>query len=238
MIPKRIHYCWFGRKPLPELAQRCIASWHKYLPDYEIKEWNEDNFDLNSNTYVKEAYNAKKYAFVTDYVRLYALYHEGGIYMDTDVEVLKPLDKFLCHTAFSGFEDEKNVPTGIMASIAGGSWAKENLLYYNNRHFIINGNFDLTTNVQIITNYMISKGLRQDNSFQDFQDLITIYPKDYFCPKSYHNGKIYLTEYTYTIHHFAGSWLSNKKKIYMLVERYMGQNFAKICYNLFKRVFK
>ena len=106
MIPKIIHYCWFGGKPKPELAEKCIESWKKFCPDYEIVEWNEGNFNINSNLYVKQAYEAKKYAFVTDYVRLYALYTQGGIYMDTDVMVLKPLDEYLNHEAFSGFESK------------------------------------------------------------------------------------------------------------------------------------
>ena len=106
MIPKVIHYCWFGRGQMPELALKCIESWKKFLPDYEIKEWNEDNFDLDSYPYTREAYDKRKYAFVTDVVRLHALYNEGGIYMDTDVEVLKPLYSFLHHTAFSGFEND------------------------------------------------------------------------------------------------------------------------------------
>ena len=108
-IPKVIHYCWFGRGKLPKLAKKCIKSWKKYLPDYKIIEWNEDNFDINSNQYVREAYEAKKYAFVSDYVRLYALYNYGGIYMDTDVEVIKSLDEFLIHEAFSGFESPKDI---------------------------------------------------------------------------------------------------------------------------------
>ena len=107
MIPKIIHYCWFGRNPLPSSVQKCIASWRKFFPDYEIKEWNEDNFDLDMYPYAREAYENRKFAFVTAVVRLYALYHEGGIYMDTDVEVLKPLEVFLDNPAFSGFEDEK-----------------------------------------------------------------------------------------------------------------------------------
>lgn len=213
MIPKIIHYCWFGRNPLPPLAIKCIESWKKYCPDYEIKEWNEDNFDLDLFPYTREAYDNRKFAFVTDVVRLYALYHEGGIYMDTDVEVLKPIDRFLTHHAFSGFEDEHNVPTGIMASEKSGKWAKDNLEYYADRHFLLaDKSFDLTTNVTTITNYMLPLGLRQNNTYQDFPNLITFYPKDYFCPKSYEDGKIYLTDNSYTIHHFAGSWVSEEEK--------------------------
>ena len=109
MIPKKIHYCWFGGNPLPPLAVKCIESWKKYLPDYEIKEWNESNFDLNYNDYVREAYEAKKWAFITDVVRLYAMVTEGGIYMDTDVEVLKPLDELLQYDAVSGFESSSRI---------------------------------------------------------------------------------------------------------------------------------
>ena len=104
MIPKIIHYCWFGGKPMPELALKCIASWKKFLPEYELRLWNEDTFDINSVPYVKEAYEARKFAFVTDYIRLWALEREGGVYMDTDVEVVKPIDEFLTHDAFCGFE--------------------------------------------------------------------------------------------------------------------------------------
>ena len=214
MIPKVIHYCWFGRNPLPPSARKCIESWKKYLPDYEIKEWNEDNFDLDKYPYVREAYDNRKFAFVTDVVRLYALYNEGGIYMDTDVEVLKSLDPFLHHVAFSGFENDTNIPTGIMASEKGGKWAKDNLDYYNNRHFLLpDGNLDLTTNVTTITNYMLKHGLQQNNTFQDFSNLITFYPKDYFCPKSYKDGKIYITKNSVCIHHFSGSWVAHNKKM-------------------------
>lgn len=215
MIPKIIHYCWFGYGKMPLLAKRCIQSWKKYLPDYEIKEWNEHNFDLSLFPYAQEAYDAKKYAFVTDVVRLYALYTEGGIYMDTDVEVLKSLDPFLLHTAFSGFENETQVPTGIMASERGGIWARDNLEYYQNKHFINkNGEMELTTNVVFITEYMLQKGLIPNDTFQDFPGLITIYPHDYFCPKSYKDQKIYKTNHTVTIHHFNGSWKTPKQRFY------------------------
>ncbi len=207
MIPKIIHYCWFGRGEKPALAEKCIASWRKFLPDYEIKEWNEDNFELDAWVYAREAYDNRKYAFVTDVVRLYALYTEGGIYMDTDVEVLKPLDAFLHHHAFSGFENDTSVPTGIMASERGGVWAKENLEYYKGRHFLsAEGEMDLRTNVYTITQYMLRHGFVSQNSYQDFPGLITIYPKDYFCPLSVFDRKLHLTENTVTIHHFMGSW--------------------------------
>ncbi|WP_251623268.1 glycosyltransferase family 32 protein [Odoribacter lunatus] len=223
MIPKIIHYCWFGGNPLPELAQKCISSWKKYLPDYEIREWNERNFNIESNTYVKEAYEARKFAFVTDYVRLFALHSEGGIYMDTDVEVLKSLDRFLIHTAFSGFEDDKMIPTGIMASEKGGRWVKDNLVYYSDRHFLkSDGTFDLTTNVITLTENMLRQGLLQNNTYQDFPGLITFYPKDFFCPKSHKNGKLYLTENTYTIHHFAGSWITPYQRFKMKVCNFIG----------------
>lgn len=238
MIPKVIHYCWFGKGELPPLAKKCLDSWRKYCSEYEIKMWNEDNFDLDAYPYVREAYDKRKFAFVTDVVRLHALYYEGGIYMDTDVEVLKPLDSFLLHHAFSGFEDEQFVPTGIMASEKGGKWAKDNLAYYEGRHFLKeDGSMDLTTNVTTITNYMLPLGLKQNNTFQDFPDLITFYPKDYFCPKSYVDGKIYMTDNTYTIHHFAGSWLqglSLKERLYRIMLRNDVLHWIHVC--IYRRV--
>jgi len=213
MIPKIIHYCWFGGNPLPELAQQCISSWKKYCPDYEIKEWNESNFDLNSCDYVREAYEAKKWAFITDYVRLYAMVTEGGIYMDTDVEVIKSLDSFLCHKAFSGFEDEVNIQTGIMACEKDFPLFIKLLEDYNNRHFILkDGKFDLTTNVITITNLCKEYGFIGNNTKQDICGLI-LYPHDVFCPKSHVTGKIKLTNNTVTIHHFSGSWKSKESKI-------------------------
>ena len=135
MIPKIIHYCWFGGNPLPELAKKCIASWKLYCPDYEIKEWNESNFDLNYCDYVREAYDSKNWAFVSDVARLYALVTEGGIYMDTDVEVIKPLDNLLKYHAVSGFETETTIPTGLIAGEKENPMLKELLYEYKNIHF-------------------------------------------------------------------------------------------------------
>ena len=146
-IPKKIHYCWFGNNELPEEQKKYIETWKKHCPDYEIKEWNEKNFDINSNKYVKEAYEAKKFAFVSDYVRLHALYNEGGIYMDTDIEVLKSFDVFLKHTAFIGFEDLKHIGTGVIGAEKGNKWIRLLLKDYDNISFYTkNGEIDLTTN--------------------------------------------------------------------------------------------
>ena len=215
MIPKVIHYCWFGRGEMPKLAIKCIESWKKYCPDYELKLWNEDNFNLNLYPYAKEAYESRKFAFVTDVVRLYALYHEGGIYMDTDVEVLKPLDDLLHLSAFSGYESNKNTtfPTGIMASAKGGVWAKEQLDYYNNRHFIKpeDGTLDMKTNAQIITDIMVANGFVLSGEYQVYKNDMHAFPKDYFCPKT-STGVLKLTTNTYCIHHFAGSWVEKSFK--------------------------
>lgn len=211
MIPKIIHYCWFGRGEMPELAIKCIESWHKYMPDYQYKLWNEDNFDINSNQYVKEAYEARKFAFVTDYVRLYALYNEGGIYMDTDVEVLKPYDDLLELTAFTGYEGSKYLPpvTGTMASEAGGEWVKEQLEVYNDIHFIKpDGTLDTTTNTVRISELMKVGGFIQNGEKQEYKGM-TIFPVNYFCPRQT-TGEILIDGNTYCDHHFMGTWNENK----------------------------
>ena len=208
MIPKTIHYCWFGRGKKPEKIVKCINSWKKHLSDYEFVEWNEDNFDITSNLFVKEAYESKKYAFVSDYVRLYALYNFGGIYMDTDVEVLKPLDRFLEHSAFSGFEDEKYVPTGIIGAEKGNLWIKDLLERYKNMSFIKkDGSFNMTTNTEYITESCLKAGLIQNGKQQTLKNGVTFYSRTYFCPYDYGTGENFISENTYTIHHFAKTWL-------------------------------
>lgn len=229
MIPKKIHYCWFGRGKKPELAVKCIQSWKKYLPDYELKEWNEDNFDLDMYPYVREAYDNRKFAFVTDVVRLYALYTEGGVYMDTDVEVLKSYDAFLHHAGFSGFECYDRVSTGTMACEKGGKFAKDNLAYYEGKHFLKeDGTPDLTTNVTTITNYFLGLGIKLNNTLQDFPGIFTMYPNDYFCPKNFETKKLTITTNTVCIHHFDGSWRGRSSKIKYKFISLMGPRLAKI----------
>ena len=224
MIPRIIHYCWFGRGTMPELAVKCIESWHKYMPDYEYKLWNEDIFDIDSNQYVKEAYESGKYAFVTDYVRLFALYQEGGIYMDTDVEVLKPYDDLMDLTGFIGFEGTKYSPvgTGTMACLPGSEWALEQMKAYEGIHFINeDGSYDLMTNPTRITARMCRGGFIQNGKEQDYKDM-HVFPVEYFCPRQT-TGELFFTEKTYCDHHFMGSWNTGRKnwKYYLL--RLMGE---------------
>lgn len=207
MIPKIIHYCWFGRGDMPELAKKCIASWHHYMPDWEYRLWNEENFDVNQNAYAKEAYEARKYAFVSDYVRLWALEREGGIYLDTDVEMFKPFDDLLGYKAFAGFEGSKHLPIGtcVMASEPHGVWVTEQLEAYRGRHFVTpEGTLDLTTNVQFICSNMRAQGFVQDGKEQDYKDL-HVFPVDYFSPRNT-MGEYIRTENTYCDHLGLGSW--------------------------------
>lgn len=227
MIPKIIHYCWFGGNPLPPLAVKCIASWKKYLPEYEIVAWNEQNFPLDDFIFAKQALENRKFAFISDVCRLYALDQMGGIYMDTDVEVLKPLDDFLHLTAFSGFENDDFVPTGIMASEKDGQWVKELLQYYDNKPFVnADGTLETTSNTYIITQMMLAKGFVMNNKFQEISGYVTFYPNDYFCPKSYKTGSIDLTENSFCIHHFAKSWIPKRKRWRNIVKMKMMNIFG------------
>lgn len=208
MIPKTIHYCWFGRQPMPELAQKCLESWEKYLPDYKKTLWNEDTFDVNSIPFTKEAYERKKYAFVSDYIRLYALYNYGGVYMDTDVEVVKSLDEFMDFSAFSGFETANFIPTGIMAAVSKHPWISRLFDYYKGRSFYrSDGTMDLSPNVVFMTSISEQEfGLKRGNQQQVLKDDVHIYPNDYFCPMVWETREIKSTPNTHTIHHFAYSW--------------------------------
>ncbi len=226
MIPKIIHYCWFGRNPLPKSAKKCIASWKKYFPDYEIKEWNEDNFDVNIIPYTQEAYSLKKYAFVSDYARFYILYKYGGIYFDTDVEVIKPMNDIIEHGAFMGIETTSaNAGLGIAAGL-GMSIYREILDKYSCLSFLdSNGKPFPGTVVTHVTEILVKHGFKQRNELQQIAN-ITIYPNDYFNPLDDATGKIHLTSNTRSIHWYAKTWVDNYGPIRTWVTRWIHRIFG------------
>ena len=252
MMPKVIHYCWFGRNPLPPLAIKCIESWKKYLPDYEIKEWNEDNFDVNIIPYTKEAYEAKKYAFVSDYARFWILYKYGGLYFDTDVEVIKPMDDIIARGPFMGCEKDANDTS--VASVAPGlglgvnpglSYYKEMLDLYSTLHFFRNeGQLNLKTIVEYTTEILVKHGLQKKNELQCVDD-IWIYPVEYFCPIHVENNLkvLKITSKTVAIHHFAATWKPRSSEFlskmkWWLASKIGGDNLEKIIVTLGLRKFK
>lgn len=232
MIPKIIHYCWFGRGEKPDSVKRYIDTWKQYCRDYEIMEWNEDNFDVSQNVFSKEAYQAKKWAFVTDYARLKILYEHGGIYMDTDVEVCKSLDQLLEYEAFSGFESSNEIPTGIMGAEKNNEWVAYLLSYYDGHTFIkSNGEEDITTNVKIITHMTKEKyNIALNNEKQYFGNNMLLLPYDYLCAKNQNTGKVEKSDNTYTIHYFSGTWLDwkgrGKQFIKQIIGRFFGEDYV------------
>lgn len=234
MIPKIIHYCWFGGKPLDRLGQTCLDSWKKFFPDYEIREWNESNFDINGCKYAEEAYKAKKWAFVSDYARFKILYEYGGVYFDTDVEVIRPFDDILSKGNFMGCERNGNaVAPGLgIAAKPGLDIIKEIIEDYEQSDFIkADGTYDLTTIVERTTKILKKHGLNNTDKIQTIAEL-NIYPPEYFCPINMETGKLSITKNTYSIHRFAGSWekKSNKfrGKVYRLINRFLGKGVARL----------
>jgi len=238
MIPKVIHYCWFGRNPLPPLALKCIESWKKFFPDYEIKEWNEDNFDINIIPYTKEAYEAKKYAFVSDYARFWILYQYGGVYFDTDVEVIKDMRPLVVCGNFMGKEigalmKTKNgnevacVNPGLgLAASKGNLFLKDALNEYLSRHFFMpNGDLNTKTIVTTTTEMLVERGYKSMCGIEKLNDW-TIYPEEYFCPKDYYTGELNITEQSYSIHHYDASWKSKKDKTKKKIIRFLGNRLT------------
>lgn len=241
MIPKIIHYCWFGRGPLPELAQKCIASWKKYLPDYEIKEWNEDNFDVNIIPYTAEAYKAKKYAFVSDYARFWILYKYGGIYFDTDVEVIRPIDDIISKGNFMGCETDASKDGSDACSVAPGlglgvnpglGLVKKMLDYYEGKHFVHEAVMkNQITVVHIATQVLRENGLKDMVGIQEVAGCF-IYPSEYFCPINVTTGRIHVEKNTRTIHHYAGTWVDKKFSLKELVKRILPEAWVLALINL------
>jgi mannosyltransferase OCH1 and related enzymes len=233
MIPKKIHYCWFGRNPLPESALKCIESWRKFFPDYEIVEWNEDNFDVNSIPYTSQAYAARKYAFVSDYARFKILYDHGGVYFDTDVEVIKPMDSIIEKGPFMGFEIDSNTAKGICGAINPGvgfgtvkhqEFLSQLLDYYKGLRFDVNEGNKVTTIVTHTTNLFKDYGLSPEEGIQTVAGF-TLYPKEYFNPFDDNTGRLKITHNTYTIHWYSKTWIDTsplRVKFSRLLHRMFG----------------
>lgn len=200
-IPKIIHYCWFGNNPKNEIINMCIESWRRFLPDYEIIEWNESNYDINSNSFTKQAYDNKKWAFVSDFVRLKALYEYGGVYLDTDTEITSNIDEFLNNESFIAFESDNIVACGILGSSKNNAFVKRLMQYYENKKFVKdNGELDTKAIPRIITDILVEEyDLNPNNTSQVIGDGIHVYPKEnfYMIDSKYNN---------YSVHHYNGSW--------------------------------
>lgn len=246
-IPKIIHYCWFGGKPLPPLAKKCIESWEKYLPDYEIKQWDESNFDVNIIPYTSQAYHAKKYAFVSDYARLWLLYKYGGVYFDTDVEVIKPLDSIISAGAFMGCENKYNPnmhPLNLNINPGLGLGAvpmmdifHELLELYGSLQFIKeDGSLNLKTIVEYTSELLVQHGLKNSPNVQKVED-VNIYPWDYFCPMT-PTLTMNLTENTVTIHHFSASWENGKVRFRRRIKRLLGSKIINHIQPLIEKIHK
>lgn len=239
MIPKVIHYCWFGGKPLSRLNQKCVDSWKHFLPDYEIKEWNEDNFDVNIVPYTQEAYQAKRWAFVSDYARFWIIYNHGGIYFDTDVEIVKPIEDIIDAGDFMGCETAASEITPFFvnpglgfACHKGNKSIGELLKLYSTLHFVQDGKLNLTSIVYYTSDYLLRSGAKKIDEIQLVNDIL-IYPKRYFNPWNDNEGKFKLVEETRTIHHFAGSWFTPKERLMQCVEKNFGQLGVRIIHNIY-----
>jgi hypothetical protein len=208
-IPKIIHYCWFGGNPLPKSAEKCIESWKKYCPDYEIRRWDESNFDAGCNGYCAAMLEKKKWAFLSDYARLKIVYENGGVYLDTDVQLVKPLDPLVEQGAYMGFENTDQVATGLgFAAPAGHEFLAENMAYYE----MLTDFETLRACPQITTELLEKHGLVRDRKQRQQVGGLTIYPEDWLCPKDERTGLLNRTENTVSIHHFDASWFEESWK--------------------------
>ena len=221
MIPKVIHYCWFGGAPLPDLALKCIDQWKKFCPDYKIVEWNENNFNLECCDFTRESYNAKKWAFLSDCARLYIVYHEGGIYLDTDVELVKSLDEVLNNDCFFGEETSGYINTGLGFGAEKGSKIVYELLkkYTESRFLLLDGSYDLLPCPQKNTEPLLKYGYKYRKNEIWRENGVTVYPPEYFCPLDYKTVVMKKTKNTISIHCYNASWHTKLDKIIMTIEQ-------------------
>lgn len=243
MIPKVIHYFWFGEQPLSELAKKCIDSWKEFCPNYEIKLWNESNYDITKNEYMLQTYQAGKYGFTVDFARLDIIHTYGGIYLDTDVELLKPLDDLLDDNCFLGFESEKNVALGL----GFGAESNNETIYalmraYDDLDFILpNGELNLRPSPGIQSEVMKKLGMIPNGKEQIIDGGCHIYPKSVFNPCDLETFRIDVKEETVSIHHYVGSWLTEKNhrnnKIYSIIARFGGVKLARLIRKTYKKLF-
>ena len=238
-IPKVIHYCWFGKGEMPALAEKCIKSWKKYCPDYEIICWNEENFDIQQNRYMREAYEAKKWAFVSDFARLKIIYDHGGIYLDTDVELLKSITPLLDNGGFMGFDEKGIVASGLgFGAERGNEIIGEFLKDYDDIPFVLpDGTYDLTPCPDRNTATLKRLGMDMENKDQTFMGMRFL-PDDYLCPMDYNTGKKTITKNTYSIHHYSASWTSDVTKRTTRIKRIIGVKMYNKLYGKFLHKFK
>lgn len=227
MIPKKIHYCWFGRGEKPALAKKCIASWRKFMPDYEIVEWNEDNFDVNYNAYTKMCYGQKKFAFLTDYLRLLIVEEQGGIYFDTDVEVLRSFDDFIDLPAFVGFENDRFVNTGEGFGAEPHNPAIQQMLRAYDP--LLDGAHGVLGCPKLNTEALQKLGLRLDGKAQTLPN-VSVFPAEYFNPRNSVTGELTKTENTYSIHWYSASWLPWHKRLRSRISKPFHRIFGVNCF--------
>lgn len=232
MIPKTIHYCWFGRGPKPKLAQKCIASWKKYCPDYQIIEWNEDNFDISRNPYTRMCYEQKKFAFLTDYIRLTVLLEHGGIYFDTDVELVRPFDDFLDQPAFFGFEDDAHVNTGVGCGCEPGNPVVRTMLAEYDP--LLTGDQGVIGCPILNTRGLQKHGLQLTGEMQILPHA-AVYPADWFNPYDDPTGRLRKTEKTHSIHWYSKSWMSKGTILRSTLTKPLHRIFGVDCFRKFLR---
>lgn len=239
MIPYKIHYCWFGYNKKSKIIKKCISSWKNQLPDWEIIEWNESNYDVTKNAYIAEAYKKKKWAFVVDYARFDILNQYGGVFFDTDVELLRPItEKFLTYDAFCGFESETTVNPGLVyASIPQQEMLNKIISEYEKKQFGNEIYGRTETIVDVVTDILKKQGLKGNNTFQIINE-VAVFPKDFFCCFNHEIQAFELSANTISIHHYCASWSPWHRKLYFRCIKIVAALLGKERYLRWKRYIK